>query len=314
VNNPLNYFPELNIPYLSRLVKKHILCKSFAGIPIKKVTLYKYHPYYSDKLFKKPSTEYPKTLARQYALCFELGINPDKLTEKQKTKIQSFYMSGISFFRLSDYLNDAEYDEKAKNNEITDEEEVRIATLPEELDNTTWLLDDMYTYMFDNVYKNGSPGVDYRKKWFFFVWYRPEKEPSKDEKQESYDETLKLPHTKIPLSVRIEGPSETLFDETENNTTPRITINELHDIIWNVYLALKKKNSREPTSGEVFLELKRDYDKDYKTREYDKEEVIQEIEKGTIYWKDSKGNERKLKYSSFKTILCRIKKERKNSN
>jgi hypothetical protein len=96
--------------------------------------------------------------------------------------------------------------------------------------------------------------------------------------------------------------------------TRRTRNNELHDVIWAAYLALTKKDSKEPTSGELWLELKRDYDKDYRIREYDTKEIIQEIEEGTIYWRDSKGNERSLKESSFKTILSRIKKERTNSN
>jgi hypothetical protein len=96
--------------------------------------------------------------------------------------------------------------------------------------------------------------------------------------------------------------------------TRRTRINELHDIIWDVYLALTTKHSREPTSGEVWLELERDYNKNYRIREYDKKEVIQEIKKGTISWIDCNGHENELKKNSFKTILSRIKKERKNSN
>ena len=91
--------------------------------------------------------------------------------------------------------------------------------------------------------------------------------------------------------LKIERGPEAVCGSASNNNigakkrkAPRIRINELHDVIWNAYLALTKKHSREPTSGEVWLELERDYDKD---REYDtfkrskKEQSIGEILKAT---------------------------------
>jgi len=126
---------------------------------------------------------------------------------------------------------------------------------------------------------------------------------------------IKAPNKGLPTDVIAPNTERwTLCSPEPPKSSRRITINELHDIIWDVYLALKEKNSREPTSGEVWLELKRDYDRDYRIREYDTEEVIQEIKKGTIYWNDFKGSELSLKKSSFKITLCRIKKKRKNSN
>jgi hypothetical protein len=98
---------------------------------------------------------------------------------------------------------------------------------------------------------------------------------------------------------------------TPRKSTRRTRTNELHDVIWAVYLELEEKHLSKPTSGEVWLELKRNY------KTYDKAEVIQEIKKGIIYWIDYKGNEQSLKESSFKGTICNIKKKKninKNSN
>lgn len=91
--------------------------------------------------------------------------------------------------------------------------------------------------------------------------------------------------------------------------TRRTRINELHEVIWATYLGLAEKHLTEPTSGEIWLELKRELGRDL--RKYDKEEIIQEITEGTIHWNDSDGSKHTLTKGSLKTILTRIKKDRK---
>lgn len=96
-----------------------------------------------------------------------------------------------------------------------------------------------------------------------------------------------------------------------SKTIRRTRINELHEVIWAAYLALEKRHSSKPTSGELWRELQRNYKK------YDTEEVIDEIKKGIIYWTNFRGSEQRLKENSFKGTLCHIKKKRdisKNSN
>lgn len=96
------------------------------------------------------------------------------------------------------------------------------------------------------------------------------------------------------------------FTTKTDKPTRRIIINELHEVIWAAYLALEKRHSSKPTSGELWQELKRNHDR------YDKDGCIQEIKKETIFWMCANDHSHTLKRVSFPATLCTIKKKKPN--
>ena len=71
----VEYFPELNLPLLKELIENRTV-RRFKGLPLDKITLYRYSGQYQAQL--QPTT--------QYVIVFDLGASWQELTEDQLEK------------------------------------------------------------------------------------------------------------------------------------------------------------------------------------------------------------------------------------
>ena len=68
----VEYFPELDLSYLKEIVKNRA-AKKFKGLPLERITLYRYAGQYSPEL--RPAT--------QYVIVFDLAASWQELTREQ---------------------------------------------------------------------------------------------------------------------------------------------------------------------------------------------------------------------------------------
>ena len=78
--------------------------------------------------------------------------------------------------------------------------------------------------------------------------------------------------------------------------------NQLHELIWKVYLSLFDRG-RKPTAKAVWAEIEKNYE------EYDDECIIQEVTDEYIFWKSTGGNNQKLHRKSFDPVPSKTKKK-----
>jgi hypothetical protein len=130
MNNPDDYFPEINVPFLKNFVRYQIIKKKFDSLPLKKVVLYRYF-----------SKHFPD-VARKYVISFELGINRNKL----KAALASLSK-----------------DQRKKNGDLVGLR--RQTILDKDYLHHYWSLDDS----FRAVYRNGPTRKDFLIEWFLLV-------------------------------------------------------------------------------------------------------------------------------------------------
>ncbi|WP_150047320.1 hypothetical protein [Methylomonas rhizoryzae] len=86
--------------------------------------------------------------------------------------------------------------------------------------------------------------------------------------------------------------------ETNGKTTKT---NQLHVLIWRVFLALKSKGGK-PTAQDIWNEIR------FRHSEHDVDNIIQEVTADVIEWRSCYGNESILNRGSFDKTLSNLKK------
>jgi hypothetical protein len=141
MNNPDNYFPELNIPFLKHFVRYQIIKKKFDSLSLKKVVLYRYF------------SEYFPNVARKYVISFELGINRNEL-KAALARRPRIWRKIVDFDVQSAYRG---------KQTIVDQDYLH----------QYWGLDDP----FRAVYRNGPTREDFLIEWFPLVKFPNEEMP-----------------------------------------------------------------------------------------------------------------------------------------
>lgn len=121
------------------------------------------------------------------------------------------------------------------------------------------------------------------------------------------------------LRACVNGPEKKRNDD-EKIPSPKKRKHLLKGLIKRAYLGEKERLEREPTAAEIWDVLRAEPHvapchpnmadvKETKSILYDTDEIIQEMDDRVLGWRNRKGNDKTLLFTSFETKLGKIKKE-----